>query len=214
MMNNHSGRHKSFEPWVLFPVCGRLPKFVVGKETIGPYPAGIGATSMPCSEFFSGLNKDAAAGIHPGQPIRRLESLDVRQPAVLETLQPHATSARHLRHLLERENQQLAIFADRGDKLALDHCQGTRRVGRRDIEHLLALPGIGQAFVLGYDEAATLGAGDQEFAPALVAESGDEIGLLLKVDKQSDRLAMPAPTRKLGSIERVEATIAREHQTL
>src|SRR5262249_2511610 len=143
----------------------------------------------------------------------RLEGLEIAQPAILVALQPHAAPSRHLWDLIERENHQLAVLADRGDELALNHREGTSRVGRRDIEHLFTLAGIGETFVLGDDKAAALRAGEEELAPALVAENSHHIRLLLEVDEKTDRLAMPAATRKPRRIEGVEAPVAGKQQT-
>src|SRR5262249_9173032 len=84
--------------------------------------------------------------------------------------------------------------------------------GRRDVEHLFALARIGEAFVLGDDEAAALRACEQELASALVAENSHDVGLLLEIDEKTDRLAMTAATRKLRPIEGVETPVAGEHQ--
>src|SRR5260370_18057491 len=89
----------------------------------------------------------------------------------------------------------------------------TCRIGRCDSERVFALAGIGQTFVLGDDEAAALRAREEELAPALVAENSHHIGLLLQVDEKTDRLAMPAATRKPRRIEGVEASVAGKHQT-
>src|SRR5262249_41932766 len=154
----------------------------------------------------------ATGGIGPRESLLRPEGLEIAQPAILVALQPHAAPSHHLWDLIERENHHLAVLADRGDELALNHREGARRVGRRDIEHLFALAGVGKTFVLGDDEAAALRACEEELAPALVAENSDHIGLLLQVDEQTDRLAMSAAARKPRRIESVEASIAGEHQ--
>src|SRR5262249_11154403 len=83
----------------------------------------------------------------------------------------------------------------------------TRRVGRRDIEHLFALAGIGEAFVLGNDEAAALRACEEKLTPALVAENSHDVSLLLEVDEKTDRLAMPAATPQLRRIEGIESPL-------
>ena len=85
--------------------------------------------------------------------------------------------------------------------------------GSVDVEHLLALAGIGEAFVLRHDEAAALRARDQELAAALMTEHGDDVRLLLQVDEQPDRLAVAAAARQLRRVERVEAAVGGEHQT-
>src|SRR6185312_755755 len=152
--------------------------------------------------------KRAAGGIRPRQPLLHLEGLDVGQSTILVALQPDAPSPRHLRYLLERENQHLAIVADGRDQFALHHRDGTRFVGHGDIEHLLALAGIGEALVLRHDKAATLGAGDQELAAALMTEYGDDVGLLLQVGEQTDRLTMSETTTVIGSRSTSASSIA------
>ena len=127
-------------------------------------------------------------------------------------MQPHASAARHLRHLLEREDHHFAVFADRGDKLTLHVCDRPSRIGRRDIEHLFALTGVGEALVLGHDEAAPLRAGEKKLAPSLVAKDRHKLGFLLQINEQPDRLAVAAAAGKLCRIEGVEAAVAGEHQ--
>src|SRR5262249_15616775 len=56
----------------------------------------------------------------PAQPVGQGENLGVGQAAVLEPLQDDAAPAIHLRHLFHREQQELAILAERGDRVALD----------------------------------------------------------------------------------------------
>src|SRR5262249_49682437 len=75
------------------------------------------------------------------------------------------------------------------------------------------LAGIGEAFVLGNDEAAALRACEEKLTPALVAENSHDVSLLLEVDEKTDRLAMPAATRQLRRIEGIETPVAGEHQT-
>src|SRR5262249_61467638 len=54
---------------------------------------------------------------------------------------------------------------------------------------------------------------EENLAPARVAKTRHHIGLLLQVDEKTDRLAMPAATRKPRRIEGIEAPVAGEHQT-
>ena len=82
-------------------------------------------------------------------------------------------------------------------KLAIDRRHGSRLIGRLEIEHLLALAGVAETFVLRHDEAVAGAARHQEFAAALIGQRRDHIGVLLEIDKQAHRLAMPAPAREL-----------------
>ena len=56
--------------------------------------------------------------------------------------------------------------------------------------------------------------GDDEFAVALIAEHRNDIGLLLDVDEQADRLAVAAPTRQFRRVYGVEPAVAGEDQNL
>src|SRR6185295_16452329 len=192
----------------LSPLLARLParrqlaEGVAAREALRGEPSGIGAVAAPIGKLLERERKRAAGAIRPRQALLHLEGLDVGQPTILVALQPDAPTPRHLRYLLERENQHFAIVADGRDQFALHHRDGARFVGHGDIEHLLALAGIGEALVLRHDKAATLGAGDQELAAALMTEYGDDVGLLLQVGEQTDRLTMSAATGKLGRVER------------
>src|SRR5215471_10258209 len=174
----------------------RLVERVGARKPLRRQPSGIGAIAAPISKLLEREREGAAGSVGPREPLLRLEGLEVAQPAILVALQPHAASSRHLRDLIERENHHLAVLADRRDEFALHHRDRTRRVGWRDVEHLFALAGIGEAFVLGDDEAAALRACEEELALALVAESSHDIGLLLQVDEKTDRLAVTAAARK------------------
>src|SRR5262245_43436185 len=143
-------------------------ELVVLRETVGLYPASVGAIAAPADKLFHREREGAPGGIVPGEPLFALERLEVGEPTILEALQPHAAAARHLGHLLEREDHHLAVLADRSGKLAFDVGERARRVRRLDVEHLLALAGIGEALVLGDHKAAALRATDQELAPAPV----------------------------------------------
>ena len=60
------------------------------------------------------------------------------------------------------------------------------------------------------DEAPALAAGHQEFAPAHRREHRHQIGLLLDVDEEPNRLAMAASARKLARLDGVEAPVGGE----
>src|SRR5262249_26217138 len=194
------------------PVRRKLVERVGAREPLRRQPSGISAIAAPISKLLEREREGAAGGVGPREPLLRPEGLEIAQPAILVTLQPHAAPARHLWNLVEREDHHLSVLADRRDEFALHHRHRTRRVGRRDVERLFALARIGEAFVLGNDEAAALRACKEELTPALVAENSHDIGLLLEIDEKTDRLAMTAATRKLRRIESIESPVAGEHQ--
>ena len=137
-------------------VLGQPAEFQIGEEAVRRTPPGVAAVAAPGGQFLQRHIGDAAAVADPVQPVAALECRDVGQPAVLVALQPHAAAARHLRHLIERENHHLAVLADRRGQLALHRRDRRGLVRRLDVEHLLALAGVGEALVLGHDEAAAL----------------------------------------------------------
>ena len=149
-------------------VARQLPNLLVRGKPFGASRPASARLPRQSASSLSVSENARPAGVGPGQAVRGLEGLHVGQPAVLVALQPHAAAARHLGHLLEREDQHLAVLADRRDQLALDHRHRARLVGRLDVEHLLALAGVGEALVLGDHEAPALMARDQELAPALI----------------------------------------------
>src|ERR1700726_883352 len=175
--------------------AGGVVELVVLGKALRRQAAGIGAVAAPVGELLERQREDAARRVGPGQPIGALECLNVGETAVLVTLQPHTAAARHVRYLVEREDDHLAVLADRRHQFAFDRRDGARRVGRLDVEHLLALARISQALILGHDKAPARLAGDDQFAAALIAEHGNDIGLLLELDVESDRLAVAAAAR-------------------
>ena len=64
------------------------------------------------------------------------------------------------------------------------------------------------------DEAVAGGRGEQQLAARLVREHRDEIGFRRQIDEAADRLAIAAPARQLGAIEREEAPVGREQHQL
>jgi hypothetical protein len=129
-------------------------------------------------------------------------------------LQPHAAAARHFRHLIEREYQHLAVFADHGNGVAGNLGQGSRFVRRGDIQHLLALAGVGDAIVLIDDKALPIMAGDKELAASGIDEQRHDVGVALHVDEHADRIAMATSARQLLRIERIETPVSGEQHQL
>src|SRR5580704_15042052 len=155
---------------VVLAVLHASAEFQVGEETFRLDPASNAAIAAPGGELLDRLIEAAAGGIDPGQAVAGLKRRDVGQSAVLVALQPHAAAAAHLRHLVEREDHHLAVFADCRDELAIDRRDGARFIRRLDVEDLLALAGIAQAFVLGHDESPARFARNHELTAALIAE--------------------------------------------
>src|SRR5262249_12039064 len=192
---------------VLATTVRAIAELVGLRKALRSQTPGVAAIAPPVRKLLEREGEEAAGRVGPAQTLLRLKSLDVGEPAVFVALQPHTASARHLWDLIDRENHHLAIVADGRHQFADGGRDGARLVRRRDVEHLLALSGVCDALVLGDDESPALFAPDDELAAALVAEHGDDVGFLLELDKQPDRLAMPAPARQLRSIDGVTAPV-------
>src|SRR6516225_1198597 len=100
--------------WHLFERVG-------ARKPLRCQPSGIGTIAAPISKLLERERECATGGIGPRESLLRLESLEIAQPTILVALQPHAAPSRHLWDLIERENHHLAVLADRGDELALNH---------------------------------------------------------------------------------------------
>src|SRR5262249_35756994 len=125
-----------------------------------------------------------------------------------------AAAACHLRHLVEREDQHLAVLADNRNGVACNLGDRARLVRHLDVENLLAFLRRANAIILVDDKALAFVACDEELATALVDEQRNGCGLLLHIDKQADRLAMTAAAGKLGDVERVELAVGGKQQEL
>src|SRR6478609_3670476 len=95
----------------------QLAEGVAARKALRRETSGIRAVAAPIGKLLEREGKRAAGSIRPRQPLLHLECLDVGQSPILVALQPDAPSPRHLRYLLERENQQFAIVADDRDQL-------------------------------------------------------------------------------------------------
>jgi YihY family inner membrane protein len=119
-----------------------------------------------------------------------------------------------LRHLGEREKEELPVLAEHRHRVALRPDAEPHLLGRGDRHHLLALPRIGEDFSLRDDEPPPLGRHDEEFSFRVVDEDGDHVLRRVHVDEEPDRLAVPAPAGQLVRLERVEAAPGRGDQHL
>ena len=87
------------------------------------------------------------------------------------------------------------------------------RLSPGDVQHLLALAGIGDHFVLGDDEAVAVGSTTSSLRPG-DGRRGRRCPALLEVDHQAQRLALAAAARQLVGRERVDLAAGREQQQL
>src|SRR5690606_24657063 len=95
-------------------------ELVVAGEAVRGLAAGGGAVAEPVGQLFHRLGEGAAGAVGPGQAIGGIESLQVRNAAILVALQADALAAAHFGQLVEREHQQLAILPDDSDAVAID----------------------------------------------------------------------------------------------
>src|SRR5258708_40235210 len=73
--------------------------------------AGVGAVAAPVRQFLPGHTLLAPGGILPAEPGLGIEHGNVGKRAAGIFLQPNAAAARHLRHLIEREQHHLVVAA-------------------------------------------------------------------------------------------------------
>ena len=142
------------------------------------------------------------------------EDAHVGDAAVLVFLQPDALAARHLRHLVEREEEELPVLAEGRHHVAARGDAEPHLLRRVDRHHLLALAGIGEDLGLRHDEAPPLGRGDEQLPLRIVDEDRDHVLGRVHVDHQPDRLAVAAAARQLVALERVEAPAGRGDEDL
>ena len=178
------------------PPARRAAELVVFREALWRNTAGVGAVASPVFEFLHSQCETSTGTVDPGHPIVCLESRDVGKSFFLVALQPHATAAAHFGHLIQRKDDHLPVRTDCGRQFSVDRRHGSRFVWRLQIEHLFAFTRCSEHIVLWHDETVAAIASNEEFAPALIRECGDHIGIL-KIDEQPDRLAMPSPAREL-----------------
>src|SRR3954454_20441937 len=88
------------------------------RESLRRETTGVGAEAFPLGELLHGRREFAARGVFPGQASLGVEHGNVGEAAVLVLLQTHTAAAGHLRHLVEREDQHLAVLADDRDGVA------------------------------------------------------------------------------------------------
>src|ERR671910_535066 len=132
------------------------------RETLRREPAGLGAVGDPVPQVLLGDRPGASGGVPPGQAFLELEDLRVGNAAVLVALKAHALAARHFGHLLDGEDQELAVLADDRNVVALGLGADDRLMGRVESEHALAFAGVGDRLVGRRHEAAAVAADDEE----------------------------------------------------
>src|SRR5438477_13151204 len=146
------------------------PELVGFRKALWGQATRVGAVASPFGEVLHTGIELSSGGVLPGQAVLGAERRHIRESAVAVFLQTHAAATRHFRHLIDREQQQLAVVADHGDGIAANGGKRAGFVWRFDVQDLLALAGIADAVVLIHDEALSLMACDQELASARVDE--------------------------------------------
>ena len=127
------GPRQAFERYVLVTSSERW----LAREAVRREPPRLRALAYPVAQIGFGPRLVAKL---PGQAVGQPEHLRVGQPAFLVALQNHAAAARHLRHLIQRKNQQLTVVADYRDMIAIRQNTQRRFFARLQIQHLLAGP--------------------------------------------------------------------------
>src|ERR1700733_4767076 len=89
--------------------AARIVELIGFRKTLGRKAPGVGAVAAPVGKLFQRQIENPAGGIGPGQTLFHLECFYVGEAAVLVTLQAHAAAARHVRHLVDREDEHFAV---------------------------------------------------------------------------------------------------------
>ena len=149
----------------------------------------------------------------PGQPVGQAEHLCIRQPAVLVALQDHAGAARHLRHLVQREDQQLAVVADDRDVVALGRHAKRRLLARAQVQHLLAGALLGQQV----PRPARRSRGRPwrrpgSFAPRPATNSATTSSSLVSSASRRTGWPSPRPRGRSAGLQRVGAAVGAEQR--
>src|ERR1700730_16143913 len=88
------------------PASARLPRHSANSFMVAENSRPAESRPVRPSLATQGTMSDSApCGIAPGQAVLGNEGHNVGQSAVLVFLQPHAAAARHLRHLIDPEDQ-------------------------------------------------------------------------------------------------------------
>ena len=160
-------------------------------------------------------NSECAPGrILPGQSLGAGEDLRVGNAALAIFLQAHALAARHFRHLIERENEQLAVLPDDRDMIADRRDDQGPPYRRIEIEQNLAFARAADHFVARRDEAAPVARSDQHFLARDIGKDRDDILALADVGHEPQGLALAAATRQFRRLEREDPAVAGEHEDL
>ena len=189
-----------------------LAELVRLRETLRRHAAGIRTGALPLGKLLHGRGEFAARGVLPGQARLGIEHGDVGQAAVLVFLQPHAAAARHLRHLVEREDQHLAVVADDRDGVAGTVAIARASFGMSTLRTCLPLRVVPTQSSSLTTKPCPSWLAIRNLRPPLLTNSDDDRRLLLHVDEQTDRLAMAATARQLCDIERIEFAVGGEQQ--
>ena len=180
-----------------------------GKPFGGRRPA---SARLPIQSLRSAL---ATVQVRPDvsfqvRPSFKLEDLGVGDAAVLVALQAHALAAGHFRHLRRSGRRRSLRFSP--TTATWSPSASTRRprpcAVRVDVEDLLALAGVGDRRrrparrSRARREPAT-----SSFVPGLVGEGRDDVGALVEIDHQADRIAEAAPAGQLRRLEREDLAV-------
>ncbi len=172
------------------------------------------AVAQPFGQLFLVFRECAARAVFPDKAVGDREAADVGNAAVLVPLQAHALAAGHLRHLRQREDQHLAVFADDGDVIAADGDDKLGLVRHGNIHDLLALAGIGGHFRFRHDKAVAGGRDDHLLARRIMDEGGQHILIVVHVDHDAQRLAVTASAGQLVAAEREDLAAGRDDKDL
>ena len=162
-----------------------------------------------------GSVKVRPAGSSQDRPSAFLNTRTSRQAAVLVALQAHALAARHLVHLLQREDQHLAVLADDGDQCRPRPARSSRPPpARRRSCTCLPLRVMATISSSGTTKPWPEVAAMSSLRPGSCTKISTNVVVLLQVDHQAHRLAVAAAARQLVGRQREHLAVGGEQQQL
>ena len=153
-----------------------------------------------------------SCGIKPVQAHFQHKGFRVGQSAVFVLLQAHALAPTHFRQFIQREDQDLTVFAHDSHGVAFDRFHDQQTDAILDVQNLFAGSRLRHDINLGHDKAVTRRGRDQQFAVGIVDQDIHNLGLVRQIDHQAQRFTHAAPTRQVGGRNGVETPVRRSHQ--
>src|SRR5215204_5582409 len=190
------------------------PELIVLRESLRRQTPRLGPVAEPVLELITAECACAVGRLLTGEAIGKREHLGVGDAAVTVALQAHALAADHFRQLLDGKKQELAVLADDRDVVAggLDRDREPRLAV--DAHDIAAFAGVGDRVVGRDDEAAPFRAREQQLHAGPVGDGRDDVGAVVEIDHEADRIAEAAPAGQLRGLDREHFAVRSDDEEL